>query len=77
MSATVVIDDCSSEVDNAFFEYGCSISDLISECSDGAMNHGNFVSCVTHLTNDLMKDGTITGSEKDAIQSCAGQAYIP
>jgi hypothetical protein len=77
LSATVVIDDCNSEVFNAFLEYGCTISDLISECTDGAMNNGNFVSCVAHITNDLKKDGTITGSEKGAIQSCAGQADIP
>ena len=77
LSTTVLIDDCNSEVDNTFFEYGCTISDLISECADGAVNHGNFVSCVAHLTNDLKKDGVITGSEKDAIQSCAGQADIP
>jgi hypothetical protein len=32
---------------------------------------------VAHLTNDLKKDGFISGREKGAIQSCAAQADIP
>jgi hypothetical protein len=40
-------------------------------------NHGQFVSCVSHMTNDLKKAGTITGQQKGAIQSCAAQADIP
>ena len=40
-------------------------------------NHGAFVSCVSHYTNGLKKDGTISGAQKGAIQSCAGGASIP
>jgi hypothetical protein len=32
---------------------------------------------VSHLTNDLKKDGIISGSQKGSIQSCAGGARIP
>lgn len=76
-SATVVIDGCDSGVTNTVFANGCRISDSIEDCADGATNHGKFVSCVSHYTNDLKKDGTITGAQKGAIQSCAGQANIP
>ncbi len=62
---------------NTFFADGCTISDRIDHCAAGAGNHGGFVSCVAHLTNDLKKAGIITASQKGAIQSCAAQARIP
>jgi hypothetical protein len=77
LSATVAIDGCDSGVPNTVFPSGCTIPDLIATCAEGASNHGQFVSCVSHLTNDLKKAGTITGQQKGAIQSCAAQAHIP
>jgi Concanavalin A-like lectin/glucanases superfamily len=74
LSATVVIDGCDSGVPNTVFPSGCTISDLVVACAEGASNHGQFVSCVSHVTNDLR--GTITGQQKGAIQSCAAQANI-
>ena len=59
---------------NTTFPTGCRISDQIADCAVGAGNHGGFVSCVAHLTNDLKKSGVISGSDKGAIQSCAGHA---
>ena len=76
LSETVVIDSCDSGVPNTVLT-GCSISDLVGQCAAGATNHGRFVSCVSHLTNDLKKDGVISGEQKGAIQDCAGQADIP
>ncbi len=77
LRATVVIGDCDSGVENLLFDDGCTISDLIAECAAGADNHGQFVSCVAHLTNGLKREGIISGKEKGAIQSCAAQADIP
>jgi hypothetical protein len=77
LSATVVIDGCASGVPNTVFPSGCTISDLIAAWAEGATNHGQFVSNVSHLTNDLKKAGTITGQQKDAIQSCAAKTHIP
>jgi hypothetical protein len=77
LSATVVIDGRNSGVTNTLFQSGCTISDLIAECAGGASNHGHFVSCVSHVTNDLKKAGTLSGRQKGAIQSCAAHADIP
>ena len=77
LSPTVVIDGCDSEVANILLPTGCSLSDEIAMCAASAGNHGKFVSCVSHMTNDLKKDGIITGKEKGAIQSCAAQANLP
>src|SRR5262249_48785631 len=74
---TVVIGGCDSGVPNTFFLGGCTISDVIAHCAANAGNHGNFVSCVSHVTNDLKKNGIISGSQKGSIESCAGGAAIP
>lgn len=77
LSATVIIDGCDSMVTNTLLPTGCTISDQIATCAVGASNHGGFISCVTHLTNDLKTAGTITGQQKGAVQSCAARARIP
>ena len=77
VSPTIVIDGCDSGVPNTIFPSGCTISDLIAACAQGKSNHGGFVSCVSHLTNDLKEAGTITGQQKGAIQSCAARAKNP
>lgn len=77
LGATIVIDDCDSGVSNTTSPSGCTISELVTKCTAGASNHGEFVSCVAHVTNNLRSAGIITGQQKGAIQSCAGQADIP
>src|SRR5262245_56796789 len=74
---TVVIDGCNTGVPDTSLPSGSTISDLIAACAEGVSNHGQFVSCVAHVTNDLKKAGTITGQQKGAIQSCAERADIP
>ena len=77
LSETVIIDGCDSGVGNLLFEYGCTMAGLIAACADGAANHGQFVSCVAHLTNEWKRAGLITGQEKGRIQSCAARSDIP
>jgi hypothetical protein len=77
LRATVVVGTCDSGVGNTLFTTGCTIADEVAGCAVGAKNHGAFVSCVAHLTNDLKKSGIISGSQKGAIQSCAGGSGIP
>ena len=59
---------------------GGSLSKVIdlSDSLDGkTLTHGQFVSCVAHLTNELKNAGTVTRQQKGAIQSCAAKAHIP
>jgi len=73
----LVIDTCTATgVVNTLSANGCSLSDVIMECADGAKNHGKFVSCVAHLTKDLKKAKVISGAQKGKIQSCAAQSDI-
>lgn len=73
----VIIDGCDSGVPNTETPGGLTISELVSDCAEEATNHGQFVSCIAHVTNELKKNGTITGEQKSALQTCAAQADIP
>jgi hypothetical protein len=79
--STIIIGDCDTGVPNTFFiagpNAGCSISDMIRRLAANAKNHGDFVSGVAHLTNELKKAGLITGSQIGAIQSCAAGSNLP
>ncbi len=77
LATSVVIDGCDSGVSNLLLDNGCTISDLIADCAASASNHGQFVSCVAHLTNSLKKDGIISGKDKGAIQRCAAKSSLP
>jgi hypothetical protein len=73
----VVIDGCDTGVADQVLSDGSTISGGIAGCAATASNHGEFVKCVSHLTNDLKKAGYITGEEKGSIVSCAAKADIP
>ena len=74
---TINIGSCDSDVTTTLFANGCTISDLIAQIAASSTNHGQFVSGVTHLTNQLGTQDLFTGSQKGAIQSCAAGASIP
>lgn len=77
LAPTVVIGGCDSGVTNYLFTSGCTLSDYIAHLGASASNHGQFVSGVADLTNQLKKAGLITGAQKSSIQSCAAGASIP
>jgi hypothetical protein len=74
IEATIIIDGCDSGVENQIFNDGCTMSDIINKCAIGAVNHGKFVSCVSHLTNNWKKDGLIRKKEKRVIIRCAAKS---
>lgn len=76
---TIVIDGCDSGVPNLLLDATefCTLSDWVADCLANATNHGEFVNCVSHLTNALKDAGLISGKEKGAIQRCAAQANLP
>jgi len=76
-AATVVIDGCETGVANHVFPSGCGFNDLIASCAASAGNHGQFVSCVSALTNEWKQAGLISGAQKGAIVSCAAGSSFP
>ncbi|RLC56428.1 MAG: hypothetical protein DRI30_05870, partial [Chloroflexi bacterium] len=52
---------------------GCSVSDLCP-CNNIWKNHGAYVRCVAHTSEDFVADSLITEVEKDTIVSTAGMS---
>jgi hypothetical protein len=75
--ATIKVGACDSGVGNTLFANGCSVSDLIGNIAAGSENHGNFVSGVSSLTNQLVADGIISAKMKGAVQACSAKAQLP
>ncbi|MCX7880160.1 MAG: hypothetical protein N2517_05820 [Ignavibacteria bacterium] len=66
-----------TNIRNKRLEDGTTIMQLINDCINNARNHGDFVSCMAHLTNNLMKRGLITNKEKGILMNIAARADIP
>lgn len=75
-TTNIIIGDIDTGIPNASFE-GSTIQDLLNDCAEHAENHGDYVSCIAHLTNRLVKAKVITGAQKGVIQRAAAQADIP
>lgn len=73
----VTMDGCDSGVENQQLDNGAYMMDLILECKENASNHGEFVSCLSALTNEWKAAGLISGSDKGSITSCGGNANWP
>jgi hypothetical protein len=52
---------------------GCSI-DQLCPCAAAWKNHGEYVSCVAHTTNDFVAAGLLTGADKGLIQNAAARS---
>lgn len=76
-SSTVKLGNCDSGIPNILFPNGCTISDKVQACADGASNHGEFVSRIASLIDELYRTGVITSQQKGEIQRCAAQANLP
>lgn len=74
LKPTIVIDGCDTGVVNTFFTNGCSSSDLVRDIRSQARNHGQFVSGVAALGNQLRKLGIVSDLQMGALQSCAAKA---
>ncbi|MCX7908327.1 MAG: hypothetical protein N2560_02275 [Ignavibacteria bacterium] len=80
-SAIIIVDKNGKQyetgIEDKTLEDGKKISQKIQECIENARNHGDFVSCMAHLTNWLMKKGYITNKEKGILMNIAARADIP
>ena len=71
---TVVIQDCDTGVTNVVQADGCTVSDVVSQCTANAKNHGDYVSCVAQTSDGLRSLGVINVTDHGKIQSCAARA---
>ena len=66
-------DQCFIVTDEVVNEDGCSIFDLCP-CGNPWKNHGAYVKCVAHTSEDFVDLGLITLEEKDIVVSQAGES---
>ena len=55
----------------------CAVQTQLAQCpcsSDGSTNHGQYVSCVAHVVNQLAKDKTIPNNCKGKIRRCSARS---
>lgn len=62
--AIVQVGANDSGVTNSVDGAGCSIADHVKACFAEANNHGDSVSCVSHLATELRKSGLISGRDQ-------------
>jgi len=68
-------DDCPDTLEGELVdEFGCSIAQLCP-CDGEWKNHGSYVSCIAHVTDDWLEKGLLSEEEKDAVVSDAAQSY--
>jgi hypothetical protein len=70
---TLRIGTCDTGLPNVT-PVGDIISAQIEQCAADAKNHGQFVSCVTHVANGLAAHGFIANNQKSKITTCASQS---
>jgi hypothetical protein len=73
LKPTVVIGGIDTLAPNTFFTNGCSVSDLVRKCQDGAPNHGQGQSCVADLAKALYDAGFLTPKQQGAVKSAAAR----
>jgi hypothetical protein len=66
----------TSIANNGVDANGCSIQDLVNECQDNAKNHGQYVSCIAQLANDLRKSGAITNKQSTEMKNGAAKSQV-
>ncbi len=72
--ATVVIGGIDTGVQNVLFSNGCKISDSIAQLAAAAAVHGDFVTAVAALVNDLAARGVVPVNQKGDIVKAAAQS---
>jgi len=65
-----------TSINNTVNAQGCSIQDLVNQCANGVKNHGQYVSCIAHLANNLAKAKTITKAQATEMKTGAAQSSI-
>ena len=65
-----------TSINNSVDANGCSIQDLVNSCAASATNHGQYVSCIVHLANELAKNKTITKNQRQEMKTGAAKSKI-
>ncbi len=70
---TITIGGRDTGVGDQTYE-GYAKSEWIQQCVDDSNTHGKFVTCVSHLTRDMKREGIISWKEEHVLQRYAAKA---
>ncbi|MGN6134192.1 MAG: hypothetical protein ACTHOU_06795 [Aureliella sp.] len=71
-SGATTIDNVALGVD----EFGCTVQDRVNECADAAKNHGQYVSCIGQLADELYNSGDITKAQRQQMKTGAAKSSV-
>lgn len=67
----ITIGICETDVENAVFPHGCTMSDFIAECQEQSKSRREYIRCVYGLAAEWRRDGLIDFGEAFQIRRCA------
>ena len=74
LTKLIVVEECPTGVTNELLDDGCTMNDVLSECSLGAHSHGESIACVARQANDWRRQGLLSGKDVGRIAHCAGSS---
>ncbi|MCH9002368.1 MAG: hypothetical protein IIC02_07320, partial [Planctomycetes bacterium] len=73
----IVVGKCPTGVPNELLDDGCTMNDVLTECSLGAHSHGELTACVARQANEWRRQGLLSGKDVGRIAHCAGTSKEP
>lgn len=66
----------ATSIPNIVYANGCSIEDKVIGCAMNAKNHGDYVSCIVSLSNELYGSGAISKNQRQEMVTGAAKSNI-
>ncbi|MCH9035304.1 MAG: hypothetical protein IID42_12520, partial [Planctomycetes bacterium] len=77
LAELIVVEECPTGVPNVLLDDGCTMNDVLTECSVGAHSHGELTACVARHANEWRRQGLLSGKDVGRIAHCAGTSKEP
>ena len=77
LGESIVLGECTTGVPNQLPDDGCTMMDVLTECSVGAHSHGELTACVARHANEWRRQGLLSGKNVGRIVHCAGSSNEP
>ena len=72
LAELILVEECATGVPNELLDDGCTMNDVLNECTVGAHSHGKLTACVARHTNEWRRQGLLSGKDVGRIVRCAG-----
>ena len=72
LAESIVLGECPTGAANQLLDDGCTMNDVLTECSVGAHSHGELTACAARQANEWRRQGLLSGKDVGRIAHCAG-----